>query len=87
MSRRRKIAYFCVILILVLVMMISGLRILESTVFYRGQDREETYERKTITRDGVDYYPRQDITTILVMGIDQMGPATSGERGFPLSFN
>jgi len=77
MSKRdnaRKAAFFCVILILVLVMMISGLRILESTVFYREQPQEETYERKTITHNGVEYYPRQDITTILVMGIDQMGP-------------
>lgn len=77
MSKResaKKAAFFCVILILVLIMIISGLRILESTVFYREQSQEEIFERKTITRDGVDYYPRQDITVILVMGIDQTGP-------------
>jgi LCP family protein required for cell wall assembly len=28
---------------------------------------------KTITRDGVDYFPRQDITVMLVMGIDEFG--------------
>ena len=41
-------------------------------------------ESKTITRDGVDYYPRQDITTFLLMGIDQSGPMTdSGSYNNP----
>ena len=74
--RNRKIAgkilYFAVVLILVLVMIFSGLQILESTVLYSGQ--EEIYESKTIERNGVKYFPRRDITTVLVMGIDQKGP-------------
>ena len=76
MSRQKnakKIAYFCVILILVLVMIFSGLQILESTVFYNQYNTEETFVSKTITRDGVDYFPRQDITVIMVLGIDQYG--------------
>lgn len=68
----KNVAYFCVILILVLVMMYSGLQILESTVFYQGDD--PTVSSKTITRDGVDYFPRQDITVMMVLGIDQFGP-------------
>jgi len=73
----RQIAFFCSILILVLVMIYSGLRILESTVFYRGQ--EQPAQTKTITRDGISYFPRQDITVMLVMGIDRYGPvADSG---------
>ena len=77
MSRKenaRKIAYICIILILVLVILFSGLRILESTVFLKQQGQEQMPVSKTITRNGVDYYPRQDITTILVMGIDETGP-------------
>ena len=70
----KELVFFAVILILVLVMLYSGLRILESTVFYRGQETEETFVSKTITREGVDYFPRQDITTVLVMGIDKYGP-------------
>lgn len=76
MSKRKdakKIAYFCVILILVLVMLYSGLQILESTVFYNGQV-QDAFVSKTITRNGVDYFPRQDITVMLVMGIDNTGP-------------
>lgn len=64
--------YFCLILILVLVMLYSGLQILESTVFY--QEQEEIVPSKTISRDHVDYFPRQDITVVMVMGIDQTGP-------------
>ena len=70
----RELVFFCVILILVLVMLYSGLQILESTVFYHEQGTEDTFVSKTITRDGVDYFPRQDITTVLVMGIDRYGP-------------
>lgn len=76
MSRQKnakKIAYFCVILILVLVMIFSGLQILESTVFYNQYNTEETFVSKTITRGGVDYFPRQDVTVIMVLGIDQYG--------------
>lgn len=66
-------AYFAVILILVLVFLISGLRILESTVFSQDST-QETSGRKTIIRDGIEYFPRQDITVLLVMGIDMEGP-------------
>lgn len=87
MSKRKSfknVAYFCVVLILVLVMLFSGLRILESTVLHRGQEDTQNIERKTIERDGVEYFPRQDITILLVMGIDQNGPVeASGSYNNP----
>ena len=67
----------CVILILVLVVMIGGLRILESTVFSSGE--EPTFVSKTITRNGIDYFPRQDITVVMALGIDERGPVKSSE--------
>lgn len=70
----REILLVAIILILILVVIYSGLQVLESTVFKQGQKSDLTIERKTITRNGVDYFPRQDITVVLVMGIDQMGP-------------
>lgn len=75
---RLKVLFVCISLILVLVIIYSGLRILESTIFY---NRNEDFEikTKTITRDGVKYYPRQDINVILVMGINQTGPAVASE--------
>ena len=66
-------AFFTVNRILVLVFLISGLHILESTVLQNG-DIQETTGKKTIVRNGVEYFPRQDITVMLVMGIDQEGP-------------
>lgn len=66
------------IVILVLVFLYSGLRVLESTVFHSGTP-EETVPTRTIVRDGVEYFPRQDITVVMVAGIDQTGPVQSSE--------
>lgn len=77
MSRKeqaKKIGFVCLVLILVLVILISGLRILESTVFSKGQAGEGQIISKTIERNGVKYFPRQDITVMLIMGIDEFGP-------------
>ena len=70
----KEFMFYAVILILVLVMLYSGLQILESTVLYHGQDQEAPVVSKTITVDGVEYFPRQDITVVLFMGIDRFGP-------------
>ena len=73
------IVYFCIILLLVLVMIFSGLQILESTVFRTGQESGRPSTSKTIVRDGVEYFPRQDITVLMVLGVDKQGPvAPSG---------
>jgi len=79
MSKRKNaknIAYFCVILILVLVMLYSGLQILESTVFH-SQQQDDAHVSKTIIRNGVEYFPRQDITVLMVLGIDRYGVVQS----------
>ena len=70
---RLKILFVCISLILVLIILYSGLRILESTIFY-NQNEDFEIKTKTIIRDGVKYYPRQDINVILLMGINQLGP-------------
>ncbi len=67
--------YFIALLSLILMFLISGLHILESTVFHTETEQMPQGQRKTIMRDGVEYFPRQDITVMLVMGIDQTGPA------------
>lgn len=75
---RLKILFSVIALVLILAIVYSGLRILESTVFY-GQEKEFRVKTKTIVRDGVRYYPRQDINVILVMGINQPGPVSPEE--------
>ncbi len=69
----RDTVFFAVILVLVLVIFYSGHQILVSTVFC-GTEAEPAHNSKIIIRDGIQYFPRQDITTMLVMGIDQFGP-------------
>ena len=64
----------CLILILLFVIGYSGLQILESTVLHSEQTEETKGPSRTVIWDGVPYYPRQDITVILLMGIDESGP-------------
>ena len=66
------------LLVLMLVMVYSGLQILESTVFRSASAPEaERPASRTIIRGDVAYYPRRDMTVILMMGIDQEGPVVS----------
>lgn len=76
----KEFAFLSVILLLSLVMVYSGLRVLESTVLYPRQTVESSAPKKTVVKDDVAYFPRQDITTVLVMGIDRYGPVE--ESGF-----
>ncbi len=74
-NNAKKLAYFFGVLILVLVFLISGFRILEPTVSFPGENQGAAIEKKTITRNGVNYFPRQDITVLMILGIDYAGSA------------
>ena len=39
------------------------------------KDDNDQYASRVIERDGIKYYPKQDITTLLLMGLDRTGPA------------
>ena len=73
------IAFLGVVLILVIVLLYSGLQVLESTVLRGSQQEQTATTSKTLVREGVDYFPRQDITVVLVMGIDQYGPVADSQ--------
>lgn len=77
-NNRLKAVFGVVALILVVVILYSGLQILESTVLYSQED-EAAPETKWIVRDGVRYYPRQDIVVVMLLGIDREGIVTGGE--------
>ena len=66
-----------VLLALVIVMLYSGLQILASTVLQSPATTDVQTGKKTIVRDGVEYFPRQDITVLMVLGIDQYGAVQS----------
>ncbi len=61
------------VVLLLLVVIYSGLQLLKPAVF----TEPEVPPSKTIERDGVKYFPRQDITVFLIMGIDKEGKAVS----------
>ncbi len=42
-------------------------------------DSDEQYSSKILTRNGVDYYPKQDITTLLIIGTDSSGEVKKSE--------
>lgn len=73
-KRRGNPVLLVIILLLVLVFLYSGLRFLESTVFYKDQPQEQPTQSRTIIRDGVEYFPRQDMTVLMLAGIDEEGP-------------
>lgn len=76
---RMKLAIISIILVLVLVFIYSGLQILESTVFSKKEAGDAPTTSKTIIRDGVEYFPRQDLVVFLLMGIDKEGPVQSSQ--------
>ena len=72
-KRHQKMLLLAVALIVVLVVVCSGLLFLESAVAY-PESNVASPTSKTITRNGIDYFPKQDMTVILLMGIDETGP-------------
>lgn len=75
-QKKVNIIIICLILVLVLVALYSGLQILKPTIFDNGTENGQT-PTKTIERDGKEYFPRQDITVLLFMGIDKSGKVES----------
>lgn len=73
-KQRANPALLIIILLLVLVFLYSGLRFLEPTLFRNEGITPQETTGKTIVRDGIEYFPRQDITIIMLAGIDESGP-------------
>lgn len=74
MRKGRKGGIFALVAVLVLVAVFvySGLQLLEGSLLPRQQEQQTA--SKTVTVDGVAYFPRQDIDVFLLMGIDRKGP-------------
>ena len=65
--------------ILVVVLVFSGFQLITIIFSPNSTDTKTTTNTKTISRDGKDYYPRQDITVLMLTGIDQTGPVKSSQ--------
>lgn len=73
----KSVLFVCMFLLLLAGLIFSGFRLLESTVYASASSSESQWEYKTVTVDGVSYFPRQDITVVMVLGIDEEGPVTA----------
>jgi len=73
-TRKRELFALIGIIILAVVLIFSATRLFKAFDSENTQNEVLPPERKTITRDGVDYFPRQDIEVFLLMGIDREGP-------------
>ena len=75
MEKQRKILILVLAAILLTgIVLYGGLLFWESTVLYPENGEEAVSSSKTVVTDGKSYFPRQDITVILLMGIDEDGP-------------
>ena len=68
-----------IIIILVAVIVFSAFKLIEAVTVSSDEQASTPSSSKTITVDGVDYFPRQDITVLMFMGIDERGPVKSSE--------
>lgn len=74
----KKLLLLTAVLLVMALLLFSVTQLLESAVL--TPEREDVgFVSKTVTKNGVDYFPQQDITTILVMGIDRYGPVGDSE--------
>ena len=81
MSEMKKCIAVSGALMLALVLLYGGFRMLKSTAFQTDPGTVQTGMRQTIVRDGVEYFPRQDVTVVLLTGIGETGPVQdSGSR-------
>lgn len=70
----KKIIYAASILILCTILVFSIFNVVKIVKNNADLEDKSDYVSRVIERDGVEYYPRQDITTFLLIGLDRVGP-------------
>ncbi len=78
-SHFNRILSGALILLFLLVALFSGWKIVDILSKSQHVDFEESTPSKTIVRNGVEYFPRQDITVLMLLGIDETGIVTPSE--------
>lgn len=78
MKRRSKYVYLLIpaILLMVALFILSAVKLLESLLIPKVEVMEQT-KSKMIVRDGISYYPRQDMNVVLLIGTDIDGKIQS----------
>lgn len=70
----KKILLICSGFLVLFAAILGGLHIMESAFFNSEPEIQEPEDSKTIEKEDEEYFPRQDITTILFIGVDEEGP-------------
>lgn len=79
-SNRKSTFTAVLIVILAVVVVFSGYKIFDSVSSEnKVQTDTSVSSTKTVTVDGVEYFPRQDITVLMLMGIDERGEVTKSK--------
>lgn len=73
----KEVVKIFLLLVLVIVILYSGMKVLDATALYGDGEPGAMGTSKTIVRNGQAYFPRQDITVVMVLGIDQSGTVES----------
>lgn len=69
----------CLILALIFLFSYSAYRLITDRSPAEPQNQTPDITSKTVVRGGVEYFPRQDITTLLLLGIDEYGPVEKSQ--------
>lgn len=79
-KKKSSVLITVLIVILAFVVAFSGFKVFQSLNNDNAQNGGDVKPTtKTVTVDGVDYFPRQDITVMLLLGIDERGEVKKSE--------
>lgn len=77
--KNKSVITTALIIILAVVVAFSGYKLFDALSGANTQVDTTEHTTKTVTFEGVDYFPRQDITVLMLMGIDERGEVTKSE--------
>ncbi|MBE6731213.1 MAG: hypothetical protein E7564_05955 [Ruminococcaceae bacterium] len=69
----KDITLMCLALVVLLALVGCGLLLINSVTEHNKNEISVSETSKTIIRDGREYFPKQDITVVMVLGIDKFG--------------
>lgn len=78
-TAKRNIVITALIVVLAIVVVFCGYKIIDAVTDTPVSDSGTTSSTKTVTINGVDYFPRQDITVLMLMGIDERGEVKASQ--------
>lgn len=73
-KKRTSPLFTIAVVVLVIVFIVSGFMLIDNIFTPDKKIAAAPENIKTVTIDGVDYYPRQDITVLMLIGVDERGP-------------